>query len=61
MEPSAELIRKTIETWQPLSEKRLNEEDAREILKNMTGLFSFLLELDQKYGKEEEKTQSHSC
>ena len=51
-----DFLRKTIEVWQPLSEKRLTEEDAREIVENMTGLFSFLIELDQKYGKEEEKT-----
>jgi len=53
-----EFLRRTIEVWQPLSEEKLNEEDAREIVENMTGLFSFLLELEQKYGKEEEKTQS---
>ena len=50
-----DFLRKTIEVWQPLSEKRLTEEDAREIVENVTGLFSFLIELDQKYGKEKEE------
>ena len=52
---SKEFLEKTIQVWQPLSEKKLDEEDAREIVENMTGFFSFLLELEQKYGKEEEK------
>jgi hypothetical protein len=57
---SKEFLEKTIQVWQPLSEKELTEEDAREIVENMTGLFSFLIELDEKYGKEkeEEKIQS---
>ena len=33
----------------------LSLEDAREIADNMIGLFSFLLELEQKYSKEEKK------
>lgn len=58
MKTSAELIKKTIEVWQPLSETTLTEEDAREIVENMTSLFSLLLELESKYGKEEKKVQS---
>ena len=54
---STEILEKTIEVWQPLSEKKLTEEDAREIVENMAGLFSFLIELEEKYGKEEEKVQ----
>jgi hypothetical protein len=58
MKPSLELLKRTIEVWQPLSKEKLTEEDAREIIENMTGLFSLLLELDQRDGKKEEKTQS---
>jgi len=48
-------LEKTIQIWQPYSDKKLTLEDAREIADNMIGLFSFLIELEQKYGKEEEK------
>ena len=51
-------LEKTIQIWQPHSDKKLTLEDAREIAENMTGLFSFLLELEEKYGKEKEKIQS---
>ena len=50
-----QILEKTIRVWQPYSDKPLTEDDAREILENMTGLFSFLLELEKKYGKEEKK------
>ncbi len=36
----------------------LSFEDAQEVVKNMIGLFSFLMELGKKYGKEEKKIQS---
>ena len=49
---SQNFIQKTIEVWQPYSEAPLSLEDAREIAENMTGLFSFLIELERKYGKE---------
>ena len=45
---SAELIKKTIDVWQPLSKKELNEEDAREIIENITGFFSTLKKWDDK-------------
>ena len=48
MKPSAELIKKTIDIWQPLSEKKLNHEDAREIIENMTGFFSTLKRWDDE-------------
>lgn len=54
MKPKTDLIKKTIEVWQPLSEKKLNEEDAREIIENITGFFSTLKEWD---GKEKEKLE----
>lgn len=48
MKPKADLIKKTIQVWQPLSEKKLNEEDAREIIENITGFFSTLKKWDDK-------------
>lgn len=49
---SKELSGKTITTWQPFSSSVLSEEDAREITKNMTGLFSLLLEWERKDDEE---------
>jgi len=43
---STEILEKTIEVWQPLSEKKLNEEDAREIIGNIAGFFSTLKRWD---------------
>lgn len=51
-----DFLRKTIHVWQPLSEEKLNEEDAREIVENLTGFFSLLRQWEQKNGKEEKKT-----
>jgi hypothetical protein len=53
-----EFLEKTIRVWQPLSEEKLNEEDAREIVENLTGFFSLLGEWERKHAKEEEKAQS---
>ena len=50
---SKEFLEKTIKVWQPYSEAPLTLEDAREIAENMTGLYSYLLELERKNGKEE--------
>ncbi len=38
------LIDRTIETWQPRSGRDLSCEDARQIVKNVTGFFSILAE-----------------
>ena len=54
-EYSEEFLKKTIDMWQPYSEAPLTLEEAREITDNMVGLYSFLFELEQKYGKEKEK------
>lgn len=54
-EYSEDFLKKTIEAWQPYSEAPLTLEDAREIMDNMVSLYSFLFELEQKYGKEKEK------
>jgi len=53
---SKEFLERTIRAWQPYTSLPLSLDDAREIAENMTGLLSLLLELEQKYGKEEEKT-----
>ena len=45
-------IRKTIETWQPYSPRKLSKKDAIEITENLTRFFDLLLEID-KQGKEE--------
>ncbi len=45
---SKEFLEKTINVWQPYSHFPLTLEDAREIADNMLGLFSFVLELEQK-------------
>ncbi len=36
------LIDRTIETWQPLFDRALSREDARQIVDNVTGFFSVL-------------------
>jgi|GEM_PF-1112289 len=53
---SKEILEKTIRMWQPLSEEQLTEEDAREIVENLTGFFSLLGEWERENGKEEDKT-----
>jgi hypothetical protein len=50
-----EFFRRTIQVWQPLSEDRLTEEDAREIVENLTGFFSLLEEWDQKHEEGQKK------
>lgn len=50
---SKAFLEKTIQVWQPYSPAPLTLEDAREIAKNVTGLFCLLAELEKKYGKEE--------
>ena len=50
---SKQFLKQTIEEWQPHSRKLLTLEDAREITDNMVNLYSYLNELNEKYGKEE--------
>ncbi len=38
------LIGRTIETWQPRLDSDLSREDARQIIENLTGIFSILAE-----------------
>jgi len=49
---SKEFLEETIKVWQPYSSASLTLEDAREIAETMTGLYSLILELEQKYGEE---------
>jgi hypothetical protein len=51
---SKEFLEETIQVWQPLSEEKLTEEDAREIVENLTGFFSLLRQWEQKNGEDEE-------
>lgn len=49
---SKELIQKTLDVWAPEAAKKgeiLTEEDAREILDNVTGLFEILMEIDRNH------------
>lgn len=50
---SKEFLEKTIKVWQPYSPTPLSLNDAREITENMTSLFDFLINNDEKSkGKE---------
>jgi hypothetical protein len=42
-----ELVDLTLEVWQPLSSRQLSDEDAREILANVTGFFGALAKWDR--------------
>ena len=50
---SKELLEKTIQVWQAHSPEPLSLDDAKEILDNAIGLYSYLFELKQKYDKKE--------
>ncbi|HJX50967.1 MAG TPA: hypothetical protein VJ438_05900 [Candidatus Nanoarchaeia archaeon] len=54
---SDEFLKSTIKIWQPYSSTPLTEEDAREIIENMTELFSFLAELEQKYKEDKNEEE----
>jgi hypothetical protein len=43
-----ELLDLTLEVWQPLSARQLSDEDAREILANVTGFFAVLAKWDRE-------------
>lgn len=54
---SKEMIQRTIDEWGPYAAQKgeiLTEEDAREILDNVTSLFDLLYEIDQKYKEKDE-------
>jgi len=46
-------LEKTLKIWQPYSPVSLSSKSAREIVDNMTGLFSLLLKWEQKDDGEE--------
>ena len=45
---SKDFLDRTIEVWQPYFSAPLSLSDAREITENMTALFSFLINNDEK-------------
>jgi len=51
---SQEFLEKTIKIWQPYSPAPLSLEEAKEIANNVVELYTFLTELEQKYGKKED-------
>ena len=54
--PSPELIKSTLDYWGPKYAERgeiLTEEDAREIIFNLTGFFDTLAEIDRQQKAEE--------
>jgi hypothetical protein len=44
--PSTNVIEQTRETWQPQAERHLTDEDAREIIANMSGFLRILIDWD---------------
>ncbi len=50
-------LQKTIQVWQPHTPEPLSLEDAQEIADNLIGLYSYLLELKEKYDQEEKNLQ----
>ena len=40
------LLKKTIEVWQPYSKEKLTEDDAGEIIRNISGFFDILASWD---------------
>lgn len=47
-DPDPDLLEHTLEVFQPRTERRLNREDAREIVHNLTGFFRVLMEWEQR-------------
>ena len=43
-----QLIEQTKQYWQPYSKEELSDEDARQIIENMTGFFKVLKEWKEK-------------
>ena len=52
-------LRKTAEIWQPLSDETLTEEDAREIIQNITGFFDTLARWDRESSHRQKICQSN--
>ena len=43
-----QFLERTKEFWQARAQKALSDEDAREIIENITGFFKILMEWDEK-------------
>lgn len=54
---SEKLIQKTIDVWQPRSEKKLTQDDAIVMLDNAVGVFRLLIRWD----REERQGDTESC
>ena len=46
-----QFLQETIDLWQPHYKEKLTEEDAREIIQNLTGFFKLLNEWDKEQRK----------
>jgi hypothetical protein len=53
--PSKDFLEKTIQTWQPYSNKTLTLDDALEIAENTIKLYAYLIELKAKHDQKETK------
>jgi len=51
MNYSKKLLEKTRKIWEPRYSHSISDEDCREIIDNCVNLFTYLMELDKKYGK----------
>ena len=47
-ESKKQLLERTKQFWQPYYQKALSDEDARQIIENMTGFFKVLKEWEEK-------------
>jgi hypothetical protein len=54
------LIDRAIETWQPRAERDLSREDARQIVENVSGFFSILVEWSRAEMSEQANDTSKS-
>ena len=48
MESKKQFLEQTKQFWQPYSKEELSDEDARQIIENMTGFFKVLKEWKEK-------------
>ena len=53
------IIERTIETWQPRFNRDLSQEDARQIVENVTGFFSILAEWSRTEVLDAAKASDH--
>lgn len=53
---SVALLEKTKRVWEPYAGHPISDEEARQIIENMTGLFEFLERLDRKDAQAQAQT-----